>query len=316
MTILRSPALHFLIIGGLLFAIVSQQKADSTINEQPKLVISQTQFELARRQFFEVSGRLPTPEDEQRILDTMVEQEILYQYALRLGLYKQPVAERRLARIAAFVEENPHESRRQRAKAAVDLGLHHGDVVVRRILIDGSRRLIRAAALVRRPPDEMLEDYLRNNPDQFLTPAKTRITQVAVNRLKHGDNTESRARELLEKLRKESCSPEDASLLGDTVFSQPSLPFLTQRDFARRFGYSFAQSLKALPEKTWSGPVPSRYGLHLVYVQERQEPRLPPLRDIRKKVRRSFLNKLADEWLALRLQQLQAEFEIVLPERA
>ncbi len=316
MKILRSPALHFLIIGGLLFAVAAQQQSDSPLHERPQLIISKSRFELARNQFLQAAGRPPTAEDEQRMLDTLVDQEILYQYALRLGLYKQPVAERRLAQIAAFVEENPHEPPNKQAQTAIRLGLHHGDVVVRRILIDGARRVIRAVALIRRPQEEMLEDYLRNNPEQFLTPARTRITQVAVNRFKYGAATEARARELADKLRSGSYSPKDAASLGDTVFSPASLPLLTQQDFVRRFGYSFAQSVNALPEKTWSEPIASRHGLHIVYVQERMQPQVPPLRDIRKKVRRSLLSKLADEWLTLRLQQLRAEFEIVLPERA
>ena len=110
-----------------------------------------------------------------------MDQEVLYRYALQLGMDKQPVAERRLARIAAFVARNPHErkSAAERASEALDLGLHHGDLVVRRILIDGARRLIRAVVLVRQPSEEMLEAYLAANGASFITSAKTRITHVA-----------------------------------------------------------------------------------------------------------------------------------------
>ena len=44
-------------------------------------------------------------------------EEILYAYARRLGLDKEPVVERRLSQIATFVTENPHEAKSTRELA-------------------------------------------------------------------------------------------------------------------------------------------------------------------------------------------------------
>ena len=315
--VLRSPALHFLIIGGLLFAAVARQGGTDP-SERTRLVIPTYRIELARRQFAEGYRPLPTPEEEKELIETLVDEEILYQYALRVGLDKQPVVERRLAQIAAFVYQNPHEAKSQAdlALEAMGLGLHHGDFVVRRILIDGAERLIRAAVRVRRPTEEMLKAYLRNNQDAFMVPAKTRITHVAVNRLAHGFGTKEHAQALLKKITEGAYSPEAAPALGDRAFAPPSLPLLTDKDLARRFGYRFVQALMTAPVGVWSGPIPSRYGLHLLYVHERTKPYLPPLSDIKTKVRRRLVEKLADEWLAFRLQQLRAEFDIVVPGRS
>ena len=52
----------------------------------------------------------------------------------------------------------------ERVGEAVDLGLHHGDLVVRRILIDAAKRLIRVAVLSREPTEAALEAYLREHP--------------------------------------------------------------------------------------------------------------------------------------------------------
>jgi len=315
MSLLRSPALHFLVIGGLLFGAALWRGAIGPLEERPRLVIPRYRIDLARKQFAGTAGRVPTPAEDKRIVDSLVEQEVLYQYALRLGMHKQPVAERRLAQIAVFVEQNPddHKTQAERAKEAVDLGLHHGDLVVRRMIIDGARRLIRAAALVRQPTDAMLEVYLEKNPDPFMLPAKTRITHITVNRLKHGDEAKERARVVLEELRRGSYAPEDATALGDSAFVPPSLPLLDDKDLARRFGYRFVEALKTVPEGVWSRPIQSRYGFEIVFVHERTERYVPPLRKIRKSVKRQFLRKLADEWLALRVEQLRAEFEIVVP---
>src|SRR5207302_1954271 len=106
-----------------------------------------------------LSGHPLTPEERQRVLRAVVDEEILYAYARRLGLDKEPVVERRLSQIATFVTENPHEAKstKELAGEALLLGLNDGGLVVRRMLIDGARRLIRAAVLVREPSEAALE---------------------------------------------------------------------------------------------------------------------------------------------------------------
>ena len=69
-----------------------------------------------------------------------------------------------------WAEENSRDSifealRRSQAEVAREamaLGLHHGDLVVRRILIDSATRLIRAVVLLHEPTVNTLEDYLRS----------------------------------------------------------------------------------------------------------------------------------------------------------
>jgi len=167
---------------------------------------------------------------------------------------------------------------------------------------------------MRVPGDEMLEAYLRENGEKFMIPGKTRITHVTVNELKYGKDTGKRANELLTKIRSEKLSPKEASLLEKKAFVEPALPPLPDKEIQRKFGYRFTNILKEAPVGEWSGPIPSRYGVHLVYIHERTEPYVPPLKNIRKKVKGRLLHKLADEWLDLRLEQLKQEYDIVIEE--
>jgi hypothetical protein len=314
----HSPAVHFLLIGGLIFGGVNLLRGQVPFGSstRPPIAISKSDLQLAYQAFYRANGQPPTPEDRARILDTLVDQAVLYQYALELGMAQLPAVERRLAQIATFVAANPHEPAApdERAREALDLGLHHGDLVVRRMLIDSARRLIRAVVLVRQPSDDALEAYFRDHQELFRLPAETRLTHVMVNRLKHGTQTEARATALLQRLQQGPYTPEAAVQLGDRAFVPSTLPSLPDRELARRLGHRFTRALKHVPETTWSGPIPSRYGLHMVYVHARTAPRLPPLSQVRHHVQRHLLNKRADEWLALRLQQLRQTFEIIVPE--
>jgi hypothetical protein len=313
---------------GVLLFVVAVLRGGLLAEDRPRIEIPAHRLALVRQTFVQDNGRAPTAEEWARFVDAVVDQEVLYQYALRLKMHEQPAAQRRLAQIAAFVDANPHDADRdgvrtlpgrsdpEMAARAVKLGLHHGDLVVRRILADGARRLIRAVVLTRQPNPAMVEAYLAANPEPFRRPARTRITHVAVDGFRWRDAAKPRAAALLDRLRRESITPEAAPALGDEPFVPSALPFLTGKDLQTRFGYTFEQAVQAAPEGTWSGPFPSRYGYHLVWVHERHAAYVPRLPEIRPQVEERFLDKVADEWLALRLQQLRAEFDIVLPEPA
>jgi hypothetical protein len=134
-----------------------------------------------------------------------------------------------------------------------------------------------------------------------------------VNGFKWPLDAKERAIALLERLQRGTIAPEAAPALGDEPFVPSTLPLLSPKDLETRFGVTFEQALKNAPERAWFGPIASRFGYHLVWVHERREASLPPFEEIRERVEQRFLHKVADEWLALRLQQLRAEFDIVVP---
>jgi hypothetical protein len=284
--------------------------------ERPRIVIPAQRVAVIRQAFVYEKRRPPTASEAAALVDHLVDQEVLYQYALRLRMHEQPVTRRRLAQIADFVAATPdHEAGPEEARAAVavELGLHHGDVVARRVLIDAARRLIRAVVLTRQPDPAIVRDYLDANRELFMWPARTRITHVEVNGFKW-PQTELRAAALLDRIRRDSITPETAPGLGDQPSVPSVLPPLSAKDLQSRFGARFEQALRDLPAGVWAGPVASRFGHHVVWVHERQAATLPPFDEIRAKVEQRLLHKLADEWLAIRLRELRAEFDIVVPD--
>jgi PPIC-type PPIASE domain len=310
----RSPAVHFVVLGVLLYAWLG--RPPEVGGAATRLALPRSEIERLGAEFRQAAGRPPTAEEARELTERLVDREVLYQYALRMKLDQQPVVRRRLAQIAAFVAPDPNEpaTMEERADQAVALGLQHGDLIVRRILIDSARRLIRAPWLVRDPDDATLQAYLEAHPEPFEIPAEVRITHVAVNRLKHGAATEARAAELVARLRSGAVAPGEAVRLGDELPVAGSLPALPEHDLERRLGHRFVTALRDAPAKTWVGPIPSRYGLHAVYVHERTPPRLPALAEVRDRVRRRFLQGVADEGIALRLAQLRADFDVVVTE--
>jgi hypothetical protein len=323
--LVRAPALHFALLGGLIY--FGWSWAGEGPGDRQRVEIPTYRIEAAVKEFEKTVARPATPHEVRRVATIVADQEVLLAYALDLELDREPIVERRLAQIAQFLERDPNfekvkhaadqakpaRSSSEFASEARELGLHQQDLITRRILIDNARRLIRAAALVREPTEQMLSDYLSAHPGQFERPGETRITQLHFRPGVHGDAVRSEAEALLRRLQSEGLRPQEAEGLVEASVLPRDLPLLSDREIARHFGSRFTQSLSELSVGSWQGPIASPYGLHLVYVHERTPVRVPDLSEIRTQVVSRTRQKLADDWLALRLAQLREAYEVVLP---
>jgi parvulin-like peptidyl-prolyl isomerase len=308
----RAPALHMLVLGALLF-VVFDLRGGALLPQKKRIEIPAHRLEQMVEEFRADTGRGPTRHEWEQMIDLQVDDEVLFQYALALGLHENSAAQARLAQIAEFVEANPHEATSTgKARAAMDLGLHEGDLVVRRILIDSARRLIRSVVLLQKPTPQIVEEFYAAHAAEFTRPAHIRISQIAVNGFVRPDS-EERARELLRRIRAETLGFAAALALADETPAPVHLPLQTEQGLQSQLGGDFAKAVMALRPGDWSEPVPSDYGHHLVWVHEHQEARALPLEAVRDQVEQALLQKLADDWLKLRLRELRAEFEVVVP---
>lgn len=312
---LKAPALHMLALGALLFAI-ADLGGGALLPRRQRIEIPAHRLEAMLEDFVADTGRGPTRREWEQMIDMQVDDEVLYQYALALGMHENSAAQARLAQIADFVEANPHEATQAgKARAAMDLGLHEGDLVVRRILVDSARRLIRGVVLLQKPAPEIVEQFYAAHAAEFTRPAHIRISQVAVNGFVRPDSEET-ARRLLARIRAEKLDLDSALALADETPAPVHLALQTEQSLQSQLGGDFATAVMKLRPGSWSEPIPSDYGHHLVWVHEFQEARVLPLASVRDQVEQALLQKLADDWLRLRLRELRAEFEIVVPGRA
>jgi hypothetical protein len=80
--------------------------------------------------------------------------------------------------------------------------------------------------------------------------------------------------------------------LGDSYLFKPRYQKQSLVDLGRIFGEDFAQAIKPLVARKWHGPIRSSYGLHLVYIEEKQDGVLPELEKIRNTVLREWRDSL------------------------
>jgi peptidyl-prolyl cis-trans isomerase C len=145
-------------------------------------------------------------------------------------------------------------------REALALGLDRGDVIVRRRLVQKMELLTEDLEPVPAPDDATLAAWLAAHADRYAAPLRVSLEHVFV----AGAHPEA-ARALGARL----AAGADARALGDPFLHGRTFAARTTGELARVFGDGFARAAAALPAGTWSAPIRSSYGLHLVRVTAR-----------------------------------------------
>ena len=247
--LLKEPLVHFLVLGALLFAGYGVLNRN-TAPAPGQIVVTQGQLASMMESFTRTRQRPPTREEWEGLIRARVREEVYYREALALGMDKDDlIIRRRLQQKMEFVSDD-----------------------------------ISAQA---QPTDAELNAYLQAHPDKFRVEQQFSFRQLYLNPDKHSENLARDAAQLLAKLNQAG---------GDTGFVAKGDPFMLDHNFtalpaseiARQFGEAFAAKLGGLQPGHWQGPVESSYGVHLVFISERTESRLPALAEVHDAVRREW----------------------------
>jgi parvulin-like peptidyl-prolyl isomerase len=253
-------------------------------------------------------GRPPEPLEVERALAPEIEDELLYRAALARGyLRDDPVVFRRLVQNLRFA--GAQESRDDRALFDEALALHmdQSDPVVRRRLVQRMRLDLEAEAPVGDPSEAELRERYGRDAATYRSEPRVRCIQLYF-RAEH----ERAAQRLLARLRGGGTPPERARELGEPFLHGAEQPLQTRDELAGRFGAPFADGVFAAPPGTWSGPIRSAYGVHLVFVHEREAPRALAFEEVRDSVRDALVAERRRSALDAGLRRLREQTPVVL----
>jgi len=108
----------------------------------------------------------------------------------------------------------------------------------------------------------------------------------------------------------------DPTTLGDATLLPSALAGVTQADVAAQFGGELAEALSESPIGQWVGPVSSAYGMHIVRVDSREEPRPATLADVREAVERDVLYARSQTASDSLYARLRARYTVRIEEAA
>jgi hypothetical protein len=169
------------------------------------------------------------------------------------------------------------------------MGLDKDDTIIRRRLRQKMEFVTDDVAALAEPTDEELSAYLKAHADTFRVQRQFTFSQVYLNPERHGENLVRDTAQLLVQLQRAG-DKADVSELGDSFLLEHKFQTLSVSEVTKQFGEKFAAKLGELPPNQWQGPIESGYGVHLVWISEHTEGRMPALAEVRDAVRREWAN--------------------------
>ena len=307
---LRTPLVHFLVGGAVLFRLVhGGAPTRSQTPAAPIVPISITAADvgLMRAAYTRETGLFATSDDEVALIDRAIDEELLFREALARGLDRNDRSVRNwlVEQMRAVRAEHENGNADDLYEQARALQLDQKDLVVRRILVQ-KMRLLASHADERDPTDDELSTFYARHEADYRQPDWLSLWHVF---LRSGPDAARRAAAALAELRDHPQAPADAARRGDPFPLPAHLTLQSGQQLEKVFGARFVAEVADLAPGAWHGPIASPYGVHLVWVDAREPGAVPPLASVRGQV----LERWRDERRAQRLVDLMRELKTRYP---
>ena len=267
----KEPLVHFILAGFVLFLLFEFTGKKEGVDEK-NIHVTAAQIDLMLNHWVRQLGRPPSQEELQGLIDDHIREEILMQEAYAMGLDKDDIIiRRRLAQKMEFIS---------------------GDMLT-----------------VAEPTEEEIESFYNENKETYKEPGMVSFLQIFFNVDKRTPEEAKRmALNVKKELEERENEAVDITQFGDPTMIRPEFRKLSADLIVREFGESeISEMLLEIPVNQWVGPVTSNFGLHLVYLTERQSDYIPELKEVAYKIK----NEMIDE----RKKELDQKFMAELRKR-
>jgi len=241
-----------------------------------------------------------SPAPNRIVVSTSVINGLRQEHLRRNGV--PPTAEEEEAAIQRFVDG---EVLYREARA---MGLDRDDLIVRRRLMQKMELLTEDTEASAEPTDAQLQAYLDAYGARYTVPDQVSFVQVFVAADRHPADLDAMAAHLREQV----VAGGEPTQLGEPFLRGHEFTRQSEREIAGTFGSPFASQVMALPTGSWSEPIRSSFGLHLVRVDEHLAARAPSLTDVRGAVRRDWLEEQRVAANRTAIERLRKRYEVVI----
>lgn len=185
------------------------------------------------------------------------------------------------------------------------LGLDQDDMIIRRRIRSKMEFLASSELENEAPSDATLQAMLDKNPQAYAADARYSFDQIYL-AAQDEAAAQNRAAQILAELSKGA----DWQKLGDSITLPRSPENADRTSIATDFGEQFAVALTSLKPDTWTGPVTSGFGLHLVRIRTVQASHKPNLSEVRQKLENDWRAKTVKDREGKAYQALLGSYTI------
>lgn len=277
---MREPLLHFLLIGGALFAVYAALNPRAGERDRAeRIALTEDDLRQLAVAWAAQRQRPPSAAELHVLIEGRVREEILYREALALGLDK-------------------------------------GDTIVKRRLAQKMEFLAEDTGAIRDPAAAELKAWFEANRERFALPGRTTFRHLYFSPDRRGPRTRDAAAKALEAIAAMPAGPPAAAKLGDPFMFQDYYADRAPGQLASVFGAQFAQALPGLKAGSWQGPVESGLGWHLVFIESTTPSRVPEFEEIESEVKADWIAAGRAEAKRRAFEAMRARYEVVLPKSA
>ncbi len=320
MSLLRSPLIHFLLLGGLIFSVQiwrSQEDADRQATIEPaslSISIDSEKIDELRANYQRQMGRLPMAKELDVMIAAEIDEEILYREAQARGFIEGDGGiQTRLIQKMLFLEPTAKlEEASDLLERALDLGLHRDDIVVRRILVQKMRLQGSRLTPDEAPSDEEVARDYQARRESFREPDRRDLTHVFLSADRRRGHAADDARSLRTRILEEHISAAQAVASGDPFPLGHRLQARSELDLERSFGADFGRNVFGEPIERWSLPIASAYGQHLVWTSIHHSGAIPKLETVAGRIRGELERERRERKLEDFLQRERNRYTIVV----
>jgi hypothetical protein len=174
------PILRMTLLGALLFAGVQSWRAvflPDADTMRNTIRITDRDIDQLRSEWISTYAGPPNDRELEVLIESAINDEVLHLEALALRLHRaDPVVRMRLVQNMQFLGDGDAEEESSLYERAIDLGMAHNDIVVRRRLIERMNAVI--GATVPEPSIEECRTYVDLHPEQFTSSPKYKLRYV------------------------------------------------------------------------------------------------------------------------------------------
>ena len=272
--ILKEPLFHFLLLGAIIF--VAYFILNPGVNDAAnRIMIKQNDIDRFVLIFQKQWNRKPTLQEMDGLVRAHLKEEILYREALALGLEKD-------------------------------------DTIVRRRLAQKMEFLITDVTVPTEVEDKQLMTFYQKHSGRYTRAARISFRHIYFNPDQRGERLLNEANATLATLKATNAGADVRDNYGDRFMLQQQYSLQSVDQVARMFGGEFADELAELIPDSWQGPIKSGYGVHLIYVEQREPASVYPFAEVRERVKNDYLFDLRQARNEEVLAKLKSRYEITI----
>lgn len=275
--LLREPFFHFTLIGATIFAVALWRGDDAEQAGENQIVL--TNSDLDQLVIGWQAQGLPAPNAEQiqRLLDSKIREEILYREALIMGLDQDDtIVKRRMAQKMNFLAED--------------------------------------LTTLQDPTEADLQAWFDSHQQDFAFPPRVDFRHLYFSSDRHRDKTREAAASTLVTAQGLAADSSEAAALGEPFMFKDSYASRTPEQLAKEFGGKFAKAIFELTPGTWTGPIESGYGWHLIFIESITPSRIPAFDEVKSEVRTQWETQQRAEFKEEAFRVMREKYQVILPD--